>query len=103
MNLEPLELRWLKDDLVMYYKCLSNPIALPSDECFCQQHPVSQTRPCGDRLIAPLCRTNHFQNNFFYRCLNCYNNLPAHVVNANSVFSFKKHLNNTDLYVFFTL
>jgi len=34
---------------------------------------------------------------FFNRCLNCYNNLPTHVVNANYVFNFKKLLNQTDL------
>ena len=37
LNLEPLELRRLKNDLVMYYKCLNNLVALPSDEFFCQQ------------------------------------------------------------------
>ena len=34
INLEPLELRRLKNDLVMYYKCLNNLVALPSDEYF---------------------------------------------------------------------
>ena len=100
INLEPLELRRLKNDLVMYYKCLNNLVALPSDEYFCQNIQVSHTRSGGNRLIAPLYSTNHFKNDFFNRCLNCYNNLPAHVVNANSVFSFKKLLNHTDLYVY---
>ena len=67
---------------------------------FYQQLQVSQTRSGGNRLIAPLCSTNHFQKDFLNRCLDCDNNLPAHVVNANSVFSFKKLLKNTDLYVY---
>ena len=97
INLEPLELRRLKNDLVnMYYKCLNNLVALPPDEYFCQQHQVSQTRSGGNRLIAPLCNINHFKNDLFNRCLNGYNNLPAHVVNAYSVFSLKKNLSNTD-------
>ena len=83
----------------MYYNCLNNLVVLPSDEYYCQQHQVSQTRSGGNRLIAPLCSTKHFKNDFVNRCRNCYNNLPAHVVNANSVNSFKKLLNNTDLYV----
>ena len=88
------------NDLVMYYKYSNNLVALPSDEYFCQQLQVSQSRSGGNRLIAPLCSTNHFENDFFIRGLNCYNNLPAHVVNANSDFSFKKLLNNTGLYVY---
>ena len=36
INLEPLELRRLKHDLVMYYKCLHNLVALPPDKYFCQ-------------------------------------------------------------------
>jgi len=31
INLEPLELRRLKIDLVKYFKCLNNLVALPSD------------------------------------------------------------------------
>jgi len=31
INLEPLELRRLKNDLVMYFKCLNNLVALPSE------------------------------------------------------------------------
>ena len=38
--------------------------------------------------------TNHFKIDFLIRCLNCFNNLPADVVKANSVFYFKKLLNN---------
>ena len=97
INLEPLELRRLKNDLVMYFKCLNNLVALPSDEYFCQQNTVSHTRSGGNRLKIPLCSTNYFKNDFFNRCLNCYNNLPVHVVNAHSVFNFKKLLNHTDL------
>ena len=82
----------------MYYKCLNNLVALPSDEYFCQHFQVSLTISGGNRLIAPVCSTNHFRDDFFNRCLNCFNNL--HVAKANFVFRFKKLLNNTDLYVY---
>ena len=59
INLESLELRKLKNDLGMYYKCLNNLVALPSDEYFCQRHQVSQTRSGGGRLTVPSCSTNH--------------------------------------------
>jgi len=89
INLEPLELRRLKNDLVLYFKCLNNLAALPSDEYFCQQHHVSHTRSGGNKLVIPSCNTTHFKMIFCNRCLNCYNNLPVLVVNANSVFNFK--------------
>jgi len=84
-------------DQVMYFKFLNNLVALPSDEYFCQQNHAFHTRSGGSRLIIPLCSSNHFKNDFFNRCLNCNNNLPTHIVNANSVFKFKKLLNQTDL------
>jgi len=37
INLEPLKLRRLKNDLVMYFKCLNTLVALTSDEYFCQK------------------------------------------------------------------
>jgi len=46
-------------------------------------------------LVA--CSANHFKNEFFIRCLNCYSNIPVHFANANSVLNFKKLLNLTDL------
>jgi len=36
LDLEPLELRRLKSDLVLYYKCLHDLVALPSSELLCQ-------------------------------------------------------------------
>jgi len=60
INLELLELRRLKNDLVMYFKCLNTLVALPSGEYFCQQNHAFHTRSGGSRLIIPLCSTNHF-------------------------------------------
>jgi len=62
INLEPLELRRLKNDLVMYFKCLNTLVALPSDEYFCQQNHAFHTSTGGSRLVIPLglCSTNHF-------------------------------------------
>ena len=89
IGLEPLELRRLKTDLIMYYKILHDLIALPANDYFNQQQYISQTRTGGNRLIAAQCNTNSFQNDFFNRCVNCYNNLPLNVVNANSLLCLK--------------
>jgi len=62
INLEPLELRKLKNGLVMYFKCLNNLVALPSDKYFCQQNRAFHTiyRSGANRLMIPSCSTNHF-------------------------------------------
>jgi len=97
IGLEPLELRRLKTDLIMYYKILHDLIALPANVYFNQQQYFSQTRTGGNRLIVTRCNTDRFRNDFFNRCLNCYNNLPPHVVNASSLTRFKNLLSITDL------
>jgi len=60
INLEPLELRKLKNDLVMYFKCLNTLVELPSDEYFYQHNHTFHTR-----LIIPLCNTNHLKKLFY--------------------------------------
>lgn len=97
INLEPLELRRLKADLVLYYKCLHNLTALPINTHFSQQVNRSQTRSGGDRLNVSLFSTNSFGNDFFNRCLVCWNNLPLDVINAVSVPCFKRALSAVDL------
>ena len=97
IDLEPLEVRRLRMDLVLYYKCLNNLVALSGSEYFCQSQHNSQTRTGGNRLTRPGCSTNRFQNDFFNRCLSCWNRLPAHVINADSVFVFKRFLAQVDL------
>ena len=100
IDLEPLELRRLKADLVLYYKCFNNSVALPIDFYFCQSHNNSQTRTGGNRLIRPKCKTNRFENDFFNRSVSCWNHLPATVINAKSVQCFKLLLASTYLSAF---
>jgi len=57
-------------NLVLYYKCLNNLVALPGSEYFQYN---SQTRTGGNRLTRPGCSTNRFQTDFFNRCLPCWN------------------------------
>lgn len=97
VDLEPLELRRLKADLVLYYKCFANLVALPCEEYFVTSDIASQTRTGGDRIVQSVCNTNRFQNDFFNRCANCWNFLPADVVAANSVQRFKSLLTTVDL------
>jgi hypothetical protein len=96
-GLEPLELRRLKIDLTLYYKCLHNLVALPGDIYFRSQSRVSQTRSGGNRLYVSLITNNHYANNFFHRCLNSWNSLPLNIVNAESVSVFKRRLFTAEL------
>ena len=64
INLEPLELRRLKNDLIMYYKCLNNLVALPSVSIFVNTFKCLRLSG-GNRLNTPLCSNNHFKHEFF--------------------------------------
>jgi len=65
LYLEPLELRRLKYDLVLYYKCLHDLVALPSSEYFTVSNVTPQTRTGGNRLLPTLCSTKLYENDFF--------------------------------------
>ena len=96
-SFEPLELRRLKSDLVLYYKCLHDLVALPSSERFTISNCTSQTQTGGNTLLRPLYSTKLYENDFFNRCVSCWNYLPTAVVNASSISCFKRLLSNVDL------
>lgn len=100
LDLEPLELRRLKSDLVLYYKCLHDLVALPSSEYFTMSNFTSQTRTGGNRLLRPLCSTRFYENDFFNRCISCWNFWPSAVVDASSNSCLKRRLSNIDLSTF---
>ena len=100
LDLEPLELRRLKSDLLLYYKYMHNLIDIPENIIFGRptvDASASNTRSGGNRLIIPFCSTNIFANNFFNRCLGCWNVLPISVRDASTVFAFKRSLDSVDL------
>ena len=97
IGLEPLEVRRLKTDLILYYKSLHNLIAIPFNDYFNLQTNLCQTRSGGNRLIPSFCSTNRFANDFFNRAVNCFNALPVHVINSPTIISFKNALSSIDL------
>ena len=105
LQLEPLEYRRLKFDLTMYFKIIHNLTPWPSNFYFNSAAPVRDTRLTAASsssyyLIKPLCHTNLFQNDFFNRCINCWNSLPKEVVECNTVKLFKSSLSRVDLSAF---
>ena len=94
LELEPLELRRLKSDLTLYYKILNNHMPWPSDQYFAQPDrncPIL-TRSAPEYLQTNYCRTKQFANEFFNRCVSCFNSLPQAVIRSNSVATFKRNL-----------
>ena len=96
-NDEPLEVRRLKTDLIVYYKSLHNLIAIPFNEYFNLQTNLSQTRSGGNLLTPAFCSTNRFANDFFNRAVNCFNSLSVHVISSPTISSVKNALCSIDL------
>ena len=101
LDLDTLECRRLKADLTFYYKVMHNFTPWPTDYYFNMSIHSRQTRlteGASDFYIsAPFCRTVAYQNDFFHRCISCWNNLPKVVTEASSLTVFKKALSGIDL------
>ncbi len=93
LDIETLEYRRLKSDLVFYYKILNGVTLWPSDMYFTIQSHQREIRHTINRstlyLEQPLCKTALFANDFFQRCISIWNDLPNNVVEATSVKCFK--------------
>ena len=88
LGLEPLELRRLKSDLVFYYKIFNNMVHLPR-VYLPSDLPPTQTRSGGNRLATPSFSSLSINNDFFTRCVACWNSLPSHIVQCSSVVSLE--------------
>ena len=101
LNLETLECRRLKSDLIVYFKILNNHTPWPADQCFSVQNHERSIRRTVNRptmlLAQPMCKTSRFQNEFFQRCVSAWNSLPNDVVDSPSVSCFKHELETVDL------
>ena len=98
MGRETFELRRLRADLVLYYKIFNNLTHiprnyLPSDHV----PPLIQTRSSAPRLTIPEPSSQYIENNFFTRCVRCWNYLPDSVVLSTSISNFKRNLMSVDL------
>ena len=88
LDLETLEYRRLKSDLVLYYKIINNLTIWCPSSTFDIITPVRDTRLTAESAVyikKPLCRTNMYENNFFQRCVSCWNSLPGHVVRSDTI------------------
>ena len=96
LNLESLELRRLKADLVMYFKIVHGAVDLNADDFF-KRSPIDNTRSNGYKLSKPYFKTFAAQNHFNSRCIRIWNALPVEIMACKSTTAFKRKLNGTDL------
>ena len=98
LNLESLEIRRVRSDLVLYYKIFNGLTNFNPSDVFDVRQNVRLTRSRDKlQLCRPMCKSKVLENNFFVRRIACWNMLPDDVKNLSSVSQFKKALMFTDL------
>jgi hypothetical protein len=100
LNLQPLELRRIKLDLIMCYKIINGLVAIDSSYMFVASRNTS-TRGHIDKLFIQRSRLDVRKFTFASRICPIWNSLSPDIVNATTVISFKKKLttHNFDLYI----
>jgi len=99
LNLEPLELRRLRFDLIEYYKILHNVSSINDSSHFKYYQPPASSRTCSPRLIKAYKGGNAVRYSFF----NCWNSLPHDIRFCNNLITFKRTLHTMDLSAFITV
>jgi len=100
LDLDTVECRHLKADLILYCKIMHNLIPWPVDRyfnmCVHSRH-TRLTESIGDfHISAVFSRTVAYQN-IFNHCVSCWNNLPSAFTSATSVKQFINALARVDL------
>jgi hypothetical protein len=98
LNLEPLELRRLKFDLIMYFKIIKGLTCIDPSTVFSFKQPSRTSRNVNHSIMLekPAKSLQTLSNSFFYRSIDAWNFLPNSAVSANSLSSFKNKLNGID-------
>jgi hypothetical protein len=97
LELESLELRRLRFDLIQYYKILNNLTPLNHAKYFTYHQPSSFSRKPSPFLIKPINSPNYLLTSFFNRSVDCWNSLPQTLKETNSLVTFRKNLSMIDL------
>jgi hypothetical protein len=91
LQLPTLYFRRLRGDMVETYKIMTSKYDIDPKEFF-EAETTSRTRGHSLKLKKTAAATSRRQNSYSYRVVNCWNALPAEVVNAASTNSFKNRL-----------
>ena len=91
-NLNSLESRRIKFDLLMYCKIINNLVDTDSSKFVTFVHHSFNTRGHGLKLTKKLYPTNALANTFANRCINCWNALPSSIVSSPTLAHFEMQL-----------
>jgi hypothetical protein len=97
LDLEPLELRRLRADLVFYFEIFNNLTPFNQHEIFLIYTPIASSRSNSPYLLKPICASNKVLSTFFYRSVDEWNVLPPSLRSSSSLPAFKRGLKNVDL------
>mgnify|MGYP003536003222 FL=1 len=94
-NVDTLELRRLKLDLVMMFKIYYKLVDMDFSQFFCLNNYTS-TRGHSLKLLKPVCNNNARQFSFSCRRIDAWNALPPAAVLASSVAVFKNCIHHVN-------
>jgi hypothetical protein len=97
LDLEPLEPRRLRADLIFYFKIFNNLTPFNPHEVFLIYTPIASSRSNSPYLLKPICASNKVLSTFFYRSVDAWNALPPSLRSSSSLPAFKRGLRNVDL------
>jgi hypothetical protein len=100
LDLDLLELRRLRFDLICYYKVLNNLTPFDPSEVISVYTPSSWSRSEMPYLQKPIEATNRLLSTFFLRSIDAWNVLPAALWSSSSLPVFKRHLKQFDLSIY---
>ena len=103
LDLDTLELRRLKTDLVEYFKILKGYSHLKKENFFAVKRTTYNLRRHHLSLSLGLVRTDARKNVFNCRAINAWNSLPDRFFITDSVDTFREHLKSADLQHFLNL
>ena len=93
MKLYSLERRRLRGDLIEVFKILSGLEGIEEGILFQRSKTINHLRGHSKKLFKPALKKGLFRKYFFsIRTINEWNNLPGHVVNAETTNIFKSKL-----------
>ena len=98
LNLESLEMRRLRADLITVYKLMFG--LLDSNETFFVVRGTNKTRGHPFKIILEHCDINIRKHFLTQRIANVWNSLPAFIINFDSFNSFKSSLDKVNLKIF---
>ena len=99
-NLDTLESRRIKYDIIMCFKIINNLVDIDHSNFLKFLPNPHNTRGHSLKLTKQIFTSNSLSNNFVNRCVNCWNALPPSTVLSPTLSQFKNLLNKFDFLPF---